>query len=93
MLRRGNEPSVVARIERLEGNANEEELRINIPCWMLDEQACSHWVTEANSGCVSLEALSRLRALVDCGLMVVKGDHRECTKTTRGNVASEAKDA
>jgi len=87
---------VIVRIEQHDGE-DDEELRINIPCWMLDEQACSRLIVDVrsdmNCGRVSIDALLRLRILVDSGLMVVKGDCHESTTTTSEDVASEATDA
>lgn len=86
-------PSVIVRVEQLEGEGDAEELRINVPCWMLDEQACSRVVVDANCGRVAFDALVRLRTLVDSGLMVAKGDRHESTTTTLEDAASEATDA
>jgi len=92
VLRRGEVPSVVARIERVDRNSEDEELRINIPCWMIDEMACKTCNGQTQQGRIVIDALRRLRAVVDSGLMVVKGDCHETETTTCGNVAPKATD-
>lgn len=83
-------PSAIVRIEQLDKQPEDEELRISVPCWMLDEQACARVTYGTNSSRISLDALLRLRTLVDSGLMMVKGDDHESTKTADEDVASEA---
>jgi hypothetical protein len=92
-IRRGEIPAMIVRVEPLQGEDDSEELRISIPLWMLDDATCSRIVVNANGGRIAIDALLRLRTLVDSGLMVAKGDRHESTTTVHEDVANEAADA
>ncbi len=92
-IRRGAMPAMIVRIEPLQGEEDSEELRISVPGWMLDAEACSRVVLDANNGRIAIDVLIRLRTLVDSGLMVAKGDLHESTTTAHEDAADEATDA
>ena len=67
VLRRTNRcgvPAVLVRIENDAGTADDSELRIVVPDWMLDETACSK-VMVSDMPQIELQAILRLRELVD----------------------------
>jgi hypothetical protein len=84
----GGEAGCVVRIEPPGGDADDAELRIAAPCWMLDEAATAHLVL-CDRPRIDLAALVRLRQLVDqlagdagqghgaSSLIVAKGDRHE----------------
>ena len=93
MLRGGTLPSVIARVEPAECEHNDEELRINVPCWMLQQRECDRVVLNKNLARIEIDALIRLRAIVDSGLIVAIGDcHESTTSTNADQVTDEAKD-
>jgi hypothetical protein len=92
-IRRGDIPAMIVRIDPLQGEEDAEELHISIPGWMLDEEACLRVVLDANTARIAIDALLRLRTLVDSGLMVAKGDRHESTTTAHEDAADEATDA
>jgi hypothetical protein len=55
---------VNARDEAIASDANARELKIAVPCWMLDELACSAVLVQKTPA-LQIEALLRLRILVD----------------------------
>ena len=62
---RTNEPSVLVRVEPSNGEPSDSpDLRIVIPCWMLDQTAC-HRVRLCDKPVVPLSALLQLRQLAD----------------------------
>ena len=88
-LRRGETSSVIVRIEPLEQDErSEEQLCINVPCWMLDPIACARIVCEQKAQ-IEFKALLSLRTLLDhldlvpcksCGKsdsMIAKGNRHE----------------
>ena len=57
-LRRSDLPTVVVRVERGKQDPNSEELRIEVPTWMLSENACAPVVVESSAR-VDVDALKR----------------------------------
>ena len=92
-IRRGDMPAMIVRIDPLQGEEDAEELRISVPGWMLNKEACVRVVLDANNPRIAIDALLRLRTLVDSGLMVAKGDRHESTTTAHEDAANEATDA
>jgi len=68
-LRAGSEPAVIAQ-----GTA---DLRIMIPCWMLDEPLCRGMGVESRPR-VSVTSLADLRALIDAQSMQSGGMDGQC---------------
>jgi len=73
-LRAHDAPSVVVQIG--------EDLRIVIPCWMLDEPFCQSLTLEERPR-IGIEALRRLRRLVDEQLSASN------EKATRGSIVEK----
>ncbi len=68
-LRTHGEPAVI-----VQGN---EDLRLMIPCWMLDEGCCRAVVVEKKPR-IALEAFVALRDLIDGQRMFSGGKDAEC---------------
>ena len=68
-LRIHEEPGVIVQ--------SEEDLRLMIPCWMLDEICCQAVVVEKQSR-IAVEALVGLRALIDGQSMLTGGQGAKC---------------
>jgi hypothetical protein len=68
-LRAGSEPAVIAQ--------GVEDLRIMIPCWMLDEVLCRGMGVESRPR-VSVTSLAELRALVDAQNIQSGGMDGQC---------------
>jgi hypothetical protein len=97
---------VVVKIEPLAASdGKQEQLSINVPCWMLDQAACARVQCE-QSPRIEVNALLKLRTLldqfdmpscepeVDSGSMKSKGDRHERRKSDqRGANPSPADNA
>lgn len=68
-LRAGSEPAVIAQ--------GVEDLRIMIPCWMLDEVLCRGMGVESQPR-VSVTSLAELRALIDAQNIQSGGMDGQC---------------
>jgi hypothetical protein len=68
-LRAGSEPAVIAQ--------GVEDLRIMIPCWMLDEVLCRGMGVESQPR-VSVTSLAELRALIDAQNIQSGGVDGQC---------------
>ena len=68
-LRIHEEPGVIVQ--------SEEDLRLMIPCWMLDEICCQAVVVEKQSR-IAVEALVWLRTLIDGQSMLTGGQGTKC---------------
>lgn len=68
-LRADSDPSVIVQ--------SQEDLRILIPIWMLDEAHCREMATESRPR-VSVAALAALRALIDAQDLRSGGEHAGC---------------
>ena len=107
-IRLGDEPAVVVRVEALDADPGSEDsqLRISVPCWMLDEAACAK-VVVGDVPRIEVDALMRLRRFLDqlgktsggepsvSGVMMAKGDRHEfpaTTQATHRDAPSEAAD-
>lgn len=98
-------PAVLVRIEPDESDPPDAaELRIVVPCWMLDETVCS-MIEVREKPQIQLRALVQLRELIDqlimpavqapdeSGFMEAKGDRHETRNETQAahpDAASEA---
>jgi hypothetical protein len=94
-IRNGDQPAVIVLVEPLETDAEDEEsqLRISVPCWMLDEAACASIVSR-DVPRIDGDALVSLQGLLDqlgmpsgqphaeSGSMMAKGDRHETPETT-----------
>jgi hypothetical protein len=94
---------VIVRVEPLDDESDNEdaELRINVPCWMLDQAACAN-VQLADRPRIDVAALLRLRRLLDqlaktsgegsgkSGSMTAKGDRHEASDSTPAPAAEAA---
>jgi len=96
-LRTREEPGVIVQ--------GEEDLRLLIPCWMLDESCC-RGVAVQNQPRIALEALVGLRALIDeqsmltgggdaeSDLIMANGErHESTTEHTRADTTSTPREA
>jgi hypothetical protein len=96
-------------VERQPAADEEPELRIVVPCWMLDQAACMS-ILPLDQPKVEINALVRLRTLVDelaktsggqyldSGSITAKGDRhetrsRKTTPATRTGTVTQATDA
>jgi hypothetical protein len=82
----------------------EPDLRIVVPCWMLDEGCCAAMVVEER-GRIAVEALVALRCLVDgqglsaggrrggCDSLMAYGDNHELPATDRTTGTNPGMDA
>jgi hypothetical protein len=89
-----------------ESGSEDSQLRISVPCWMLDEAACVKVVVD-DVPRIEVDALVRLRRFLDqlgtasggetsiSGLMMAKGGRHEfpaTTQTADADAFSEAAD-
>jgi hypothetical protein len=108
-IRQGDHPAVIVRVipQDSQPESEDSELRINVPCWMMDSAACGK-VQLSDQPRIDVDALCKLRRLVDqffkassnakgsSGPMMAKGDRHETRSTTQGthrNTAPEATNA
>jgi hypothetical protein len=106
--RYGGDPAVLVRVEHDDKNSDDPELRVVVPCWMLDQAACSAVVVR-DTPRINIDALNHLRQLVDQFAktsgqengdsvpMTAKGDRHETrnrkpTQAARPHAASETTD-
>jgi hypothetical protein len=105
-IRQGDHPAVIVRVEPLDNESDNEdsELRVNVPCWMLDRAACAN-VQLAERPRIDVDALLRLRKLIDqlaktsgearaeSGSMMAKGDRHETSDSTAARATEAASEA
>jgi hypothetical protein len=108
-IRLGNQPAVIVRLDSIndESDVADSPLRVNVPCWMLDQVACASIVTSEVPR-ISIAALMQLRKYLDqmgnmssqveleSVSMMAKGDRHETDATAQAahpeQIASQATD-
>jgi hypothetical protein len=105
-IRQGSHPAVIVRVKPLDNEPDDEdsELRINVPCWMLDQGACAN-VQLSQQPRIDVEPLLRLRRILDqlaktsgkgsrkSGPIMAKGDRHESRNSIQTTVAEAAAEA